>query len=203
MRIWAGLAAIVVLLSGCSLERGGSGGPGATAPLDVESDLTIPGLLESPGPPVWEQPAHADVGFTQAVLAQIDGGFTTAVQHLATTRTLDEQFMAYLDALNTTRWVELAVWEWQELKDELVDRPGRGTTTVQRIVTWSPGCIVAAVRGDYTAWFPPLQEDPRQRYVALVAGRDPGDQPDLNPTGWQLNYDAWQEDGGEPEDTCW
>jgi hypothetical protein len=189
-----------LLLSACALERGGSRGPGVA--VDVDPHPKVPGLPESPAPPVWEQPAHADVGFTQAVLAQIDSGFTTAVQHLALTRTLDDQFMAYLNALNTTRWVDLAVREWQELKDELVDQPGRGATTVQRIVTWSPGCIVAAVHGDYTAWFPPLQEDPRQRYVALVAGRDPGDRPNLNPPGWQLNYDAWQEDGGEPEDAC-
>ncbi|MGH8906642.1 MAG: hypothetical protein ACRD0K_09020 [Egibacteraceae bacterium] len=187
------LLGIALLLAGCS-----DGNPGAA----VDSAPLAPAVPAAVAPPMGEQPARPDPVFAQAVLEEIDGGLTAAVQHLAQTRVLDERFMAYLNALHTSSWVGLSVREWQELKDVLVDRPGRGVTTVQRIVEWSPGCIVAAVRGDYTAWFPPLQEDPRQRYVALVAGSDPGDRSDLNAIGWQLNYDAWQEDGGEPEDAC-
>jgi hypothetical protein len=161
-------------------------------------------LANAPAPDTAgvRQPVQPDRAFAQAVLDEIDGGFTAAVQHLAQTRALDEEFMAYLDALHTAGWARLAVEEWQVQKDELVPRPGRGTTTVERIVEWFPGCIVAAVHGDYSAWFPPFIDDPRQRYVALVAGRDEGDRPDLNPTGWQLNYDGWQDDGGEPEHAC-
>lgn len=148
------------------------------------------------------QPAEADLAFAQAVLDRIDAGFTQAVRYLAQARTLDDEFMAYLNALNTASWVDLATTEWRVQKDELIAVPGPSATTAQRIVEWSPGCIVVAVHADYTAWFPPFTEDPRQRYVALLAGQDAGDQLELNSTGWQLNYDGWQEDGGEPEDAC-
>lgn len=197
---------VALLLSGCGdgPEPGASGGLDVTAPAGAAPGPMLP-VLPASASLVGEQPAQADPAFAQAVIDEIDGGLTIAVQHLAQAQALDDQFMAYLNALHTASWVDLAVREWQELKDELVSRPGQGITTVQRIVEWSPGCMVAAVHGDYTAWFPPLpplQEDPRQRYVALVAGSDPGDRSDLNPTGWQLNYDAWQEDGGQPEDAC-
>ena len=148
------------------------------------------------------QPAARDLAFAQSVLNRIDAGFTEAVQYLAQTRALDDRFMSYLNALNTTGWAELAVLEWRVQKDELLAFPGPGATTAERIVEWSPGCIVVAVHADYTAWFPPFTEDPRQRYVALVAGQDPGDRVELNRSGWQLNYDGWQDDGGEPENAC-
>ncbi len=148
------------------------------------------------------QPVQADLAFAQSVLDRIDAGFTEAVQYLAQTRALDDRFMAYLNALNTAGWTDLAALEWRAQKDELLAFPGPGATTAERIVEWSPGCIVVAVRADYTAWFPPFTEDPRQRYVALVAGQDPGDRLELNGSGWQMNYDGWQDDGGEPENAC-
>jgi hypothetical protein len=158
-----------------------------------EAEITV-------GPLV--QPADVDLAFAQAVLDRIDASFTRAVQRLAQTRALDDEFMAYLNALNTNSWVGLATTEWLVQKDELIAVPGPSVTTAERIVEWSPGCIVVAVHADYTAWFPPFAEDPRQRYIALVARQDPGDRLELNNSGWQLNYDGWQEDGGEPEDAC-
>lgn len=144
-------------------------------------------------------PRERDPEYVERVLAPLDELLGDAVARVAEAGTVDAEFVALAEAvyLPTPRDQFLTVWA--ESADIARTDPGAVRTTVGRVLTWEPGCIVAAVDRDFSAWVTTDLGSTPQRYVGLVAADVPQGR---NATGWRLAYDGWQSDGGLPADPC-
>ncbi len=80
--------------------------------------------------------------------------------------------------------------------------PGNRVTTVSRLITYSPVCVFAQVRRDYSPISEGPATPPATLYVILVPKHESDDPRQLNPTPWSMLYDGVQEDGSQPEDVC-
>jgi hypothetical protein len=80
--------------------------------------------------------------------------------------------------------------------------PGNRVTTVSRLVTVSPICMLAEVFRDYSPIAEGVAPAPQSLYVILVTKHEADDPRRLNPTPWAMLYDGVQADGTQPEDVC-
>ena len=151
--------------------------------------------------PRFAQPAEPDRAFVQGLVNEFDRIQNTSVRHLAQRRAVDQQFIDYQRAIYAPEWLERSLEGWRIEKDALSPEPGEARTMVGEVVTWEKGCIVAAVSSDLGLWFAIRQPPLPQRYVAVVQ-RPEQQAADVNPTGWWMSYDGWQDNGLPPDGLC-
>ncbi|MGH8884815.1 MAG: hypothetical protein ACRDYX_06515 [Egibacteraceae bacterium] len=149
----------------------------------------------------FEQPTGPDPAFVQRLVDQFDAVQNTSVRHLAQHGAVDQGFIDYQRAIYAPEWLQRSLEGWRIEKDALSPKPGAARTTVGEVVRWKQGCIVAAVRTDYGAWFAIRQPPLPKRYVA-VAPRPEQAVKDANPTGWWMTYDGWQDNELPPDGLC-
>ncbi|MGH8901409.1 MAG: hypothetical protein ACRDYA_06935 [Egibacteraceae bacterium] len=195
---------LALLIVGCVSES--KPVTGATLPSDVSrppvsgSPSAEPEGLAKPQPR-FDQPAQPDRTFVQGLVDEFDAIQNASVRYLAQRGVVDQGFIDYQRAIYAPTWLQRSLEGWRIEKDALEPKPGEARTTVGEVVTWSKGCIVAAVSTDYSAWFAIAQPPLPNRYVAVVTRPE---QPvkDANPTGWWMVYDGWQDNGLPPDDLC-
>lgn len=195
---------LALLSAGCA----GESKPvvGATLPADGPQPLvSVSSSVEQEGSAKpsaeFAQPERPDPAFVQSLVDQFDAIQNTSVRYLAQRRVVDQQFIDSQRAIYAPEWLQRSLEGWRIEKDALSAKPGEARTTVGKVVTWEKGCIVAAVESDLGVWFAIRQPPLPQRYVAVVPRSEPQVK-DVNPTGWWMTYDGWQDNGLPPDGLC-
>lgn len=183
-------------VSGATVPEGEGRGGAVTMP-----EAPVPGLVPTMPEPRFAPPEQPDPVFLQRLVDVFDRIQNDAVVHLAARGDVDEVFRDSQRAIYTDAWLSRSLEAWEVEKDALRPEPGQARTTVGRIVTWGPKCIVATVDTNYAAWFAIEQPPLPQRYIALVPRPEPVPE-DVNPTGWIMAFDGWQDDGATPAHLC-
>jgi hypothetical protein len=191
--------ALLVVVSGCAPDDADLG-PAATvgtAPTSVPTTARPIDVAVIP-----DDPADIDEAYVQAVVDALFAVDAKATEVFVETRQLDEDGIAYLEAIYIGDELDQQIEVWSETLNSEDLLAGALEHDVTRLIQVFDDCVYFAAQRSF-AMTSSAAVPPRIVYLGISPKPVPTDAPlDRNPTAWMLFTDGFNLDGSQPEDAC-